>query len=174
MTRDNHKKNSLLAGRNHAPLSQEDVRRAVNTFLGLDQHVNVRFEESARTIFHVVIAESGEQGAEIIFGPDIYPGRSVVDPNSALGLQSAAAHELTHYYRWKDKTELPDGSMWHLDEALTSLQAILRYSRNLNDQDFLQLVSDAMQRIQLYVQELEVRDRLDSERRLKAAAKESA
>jgi hypothetical protein len=154
---DDRRKHSLLAGRNHAPLSQEDIRRAINTFLGLDQHVNVRYEGTARTVFHVNIAESGDEIGEIIFGPDIYPGRSVMDPNSALGLQAAAAHELTHYYRWKDKNELPHGSFGHLDEALTSLQAILRYSRNLSDQDILQLVSDAMQRIQLYHQEFDER-----------------
>lgn len=149
------KRTSLLAGRNQAPLSSEDVRRAINTFLGLDPTVNVRYEESEPTVFHVSYEESGEEFGEIVCGPDIYPGRSVIDPNSALGLQAAAAHELTHYYRWKDKTELPDSSMEYLDEALTSLQAILRYDRQLSEQDVRQLVSDAMQRLHLYIQSLE-------------------
>jgi hypothetical protein len=74
------KKTSLLAGRNQAPLSSEDTRRATNTFLGLDQYVNVRYEEAARTVFRVERGESGEEYGEIVFGPDIYPGRSVVDP----------------------------------------------------------------------------------------------
>jgi hypothetical protein len=121
----------------------------------LDQTVNVRYDESGRTVFRVAGEGVEEEYGEIVFGPDIYPGRSVIDPNSALGLQAAAAHELTHYYRWKDKTELPDRSMEHLDEALTSLQAILRYDRQLSEQDVRQLVCDAMHRLQLYVQGLE-------------------
>jgi hypothetical protein len=149
---------SLLAGRNPAPLSPEDIRRAINTFLGLDQYVNVRYEEGGRTVFRIDRDESGEEYGEIVFGPDVYPGRSVMDPNSALGLQAAAAHELTHYHRWKDKTEFPNPSMGHLDEALTSLQAILRYDRQLCDHDVRQLVSDAIQRLQLYVQDLEASD----------------
>jgi hypothetical protein len=45
--------------------------------------------------------------------------------------------------------------MEHLDEALTSLQAIMRYDRHLSDPDVRQLICDAIQRLQLYVQELE-------------------
>lgn len=149
------KGNSLLAGRNQSPLSPEERRRVINTFLGLDNTVNVRYEETERTVFQVVFDDSGEEYGEIICGPDIYPGRSVVDPNSALGLQAAAVHELTHYYRWRDKTELQDRSLENLDEALTSLQAILRYYEDINDQDVRQLVSDAAQRLQLYIQSLE-------------------
>src|SRR5215203_6612210 len=100
------KGSSLLAGRNQSPLTSEDKRRAINTFLGLDPTVNVRYEETGKTVFQVVYNEAGgEEYGEIICGPDIYPGRSVIDPNSALGLQAAAVHELTHYYRWKDKIE---------------------------------------------------------------------
>jgi len=146
---------SLLAGRNQAPLSPDEVRRATNTFLGLDKTVNARYEEVARTGFSVCQDESGQEYGEIVFGPDIYPGPSVVDPNSALSLDAAAAHELTHYHRWKDKTALPDGSMEHVDEALTSLQAIMRYDRHLSESDVRQLISDAIQRVQLYVQKLE-------------------
>ena len=146
---------SLLAGRNQAPLSKDEVRRATNTFLGLDKNVNARYEEGARTAFWVRQEESGEQYGEIVFGPDIYPGRSVVDPNSALSLDAAAAHELTHYHRWKDKTALPKDLTEHLDEALTSLQAIMRYYQHLSEPDVRQLISDAIQRLQLYVQELE-------------------
>ncbi|SRR5713226_7304527 len=145
---------SLLAGRNQALLLEEDIRRAINTFLGLDNTVKVRYDPSANTKFRV-LEENGEKYGEIVLGPDIYPGSSVVDPNSALGLKAAAAHELTHYYRWKDKTALPDDAPEHLDEALTSLQAIMRYDRQINEPDVRQLVADAIQHLQLYVQELE-------------------
>jgi hypothetical protein len=42
----------------------------------------------------------------------------------------------------------------HVDEALTSLQAILRYEHQLNRTDVRVLVSDAMQRLHLYLQQL--------------------
>jgi hypothetical protein len=145
---------SLLAGRNQAPLTDEQVRRATNTFLGLESTVNTRYDPDSRTVFHINREEPGDEYGEIIFGPDIYPGRSVIDPNSALGLKSAAAHELTHYHRWLDNTALPI-SLEHLDEALTSLQAIMRYDRELTTHDFRQLISDAIQRLQLYVRQLE-------------------
>jgi hypothetical protein len=144
---------SLLAGRNLAPLNPDEIRRATNTFLGLDNTVNTRYAPDKRTIFHV-IQESGEDYGEIVFGPDIYPGTSVIDPNSALGLKAAAAHELTHYYRWKDKTALPDDSVEYLDEALTSLHAIMRYDRQLTERDVRELISDAIQRLQLFIQRL--------------------
>jgi hypothetical protein len=141
---------SLLAGRNQAPLSADDIRRATNTFLGLDSGVNVRYEPTVRTVFRVDREESGEEYGEIVIGPDIYPGPSLVDPNSALGLEAAAAHELTHYHRWRNKTALPHG-LEHIDEAQTSLEAILRYGHHLSEHDVRQLVSDAMQRLQLFV-----------------------
>lgn len=148
--------NSLLAGRNQTPLSDEDQRRVTNTFLGMDRTVSTRYEEGSRTVFHVVNDEiTGEEYGEIRFGPDILPGRGIIDPNSALGMDAAAAHELTHFYRWRDRIELTDDSLEHLDEALTSLMAILRYRRNLNNTDVDQLVSDAIQRIQLYLSTLE-------------------
>lgn len=149
-----NERQSLLAGRNRASLSPDEVRRATNTFLGLDKNVNVRYEANARTVFRVSRDESGEYG-EIVFGPDIYPGSSIVDPNSALSLEAAAAHELTHYHRWKDKIALPGDAVEHIDEALTSLQAIVRYGPHLSEADMRQLVSDATQRLQLYLQKLE-------------------
>ena len=142
---------SLLGGRISAPLSANDIRRAINTFVGLDSTVNVRYDEDGRTVFRVAVDENGEEFGEIVIGPDIYPGRSVTDPNSALSLDAAAAHELTHYYRWRDKTHLPGDWKEHLDEALTSLSAILRYDRQLQPTDIKQLVSDAIQRITLYL-----------------------
>ncbi|WP_157083470.1 hypothetical protein [Bradyrhizobium manausense] len=111
----------------------------------------VRHEPSARTRFRVTV-ENEETLAEIVFGPDIYPGTSVVDPNSSLSMQAAAAHELCHYYRWRDKTEVEDGVLVHVDEALTSLEAVLRFPK-LGEHDIRQLVSDAIQRLQIFVQE---------------------
>jgi hypothetical protein len=143
---------SLLAGRNRAPLTSDEIRRAVNTFLGLDEDVSARYDQSSPTAFHEVTDTSGTYG-EVVFGPDIYPGSSVVDPNSALSLDAAAAHELTHYHRWKDKTALTSDDLEHLDEALTSLLAIFRYDRHLSDTDIRQLVADAVQRLQLFVRQ---------------------
>ena len=82
-------------------------------------------------------------------------------PLRALGLKAAAAHELTHYHRWTDKTELPENLPEHLDEALTSLQAIMRYHRQLGEHDVRQLVLDAIQRLQLFVRELEEQKKTD-------------
>ena len=123
--------------------------------MGFDKHVNARYEPTARTAFRVSEEDSGEKYGEIVFGPDIYPGPSVIDPNSALSLDAAAAHELTHFHRWKDKTALPKDLMEHLDEALTSLQAVMRYDRQLSEHDVRQLICDAIQRLQLYIRELE-------------------
>lgn len=147
------KKSSLLAGRNNVPLSEIEVRRAINTFLGLDEDVNVRYDPNVQTVFRVSEDNNGEPYGEIVFGPDIFPGTSVIDPNAVLSLDAAAAHELTHYYRWKDKIALSDDSLEHLDEALTSLQAISRYAGRLNEIDVRQLVSDATARLQLFVKE---------------------
>jgi hypothetical protein len=146
----NHR-SSLLAGRNRAPLTPAQIQRASTTFLGLDNTVNVRYDETAQTVFCVVRNDSGEEYGEIVFGPDIYPGTSIVDPNSALSLKAAAAHELTHYHRWKNLMALSEASQEYLDEALTSLEAIHRYKRHLDDTDVQQLISDAMQRLQLYI-----------------------
>jgi hypothetical protein len=148
-----NEKSSLLAGRYKAPLTADENRRAINTFLGLDDKVNVRYDAGSQSAFHISVDEKGTQYGEIVFGPDIYPGPSVVDPNSALSLDAAAAHELTHYHRWKDKTALSKETLSHVDEALTSLQAVFRYDRHLSETDVRQLISDAIQRLQLFVRE---------------------
>lgn len=144
---------SLLAGRSTKPLSDDEVRRVQATFLSLDEEVAreaVRFEEGSVTGFR----EEGEAGnPEIIFGPDIYPGTNVANPNSSLTMRAAAAHELAHYHRWRDKTQLPSGALRHVDEALTSLQAVLRYEGKLDGHERRQLIEDAMLRIHLYSQE---------------------
>ena len=147
-------RSSLLAGRNNAPLTPEEIRRATNVFLGFDDKVNARHDPNSKTAFRVSVDGSGNKYGEVVFGPDIYPGPSIVDPNSALSLQAAVAHELTHYYRWRDKIAISEERLDYIDEALTSLQAILRYDHQLDRTDVRVLVSDAMQRLHLYVKEL--------------------
>jgi len=142
---------SLLAGRNQQPLDQNEIRRALSAFIGLERKAPVRHEEGARTRFRVEMNES-EEVAEIVFGPDIYPGAGVVDPNSSLSMEAAAAHELTHWRRWVDKTELADDGLLEIDEALTSLEAAMRYGEQLSAHDIRQLIADAIQRLQLYNQ----------------------
>ena len=46
---------------------------------------------------------------------------------SSESAQAAAAHEISHYYRWKDGTELNEDALTNIDEALTSLDAITRF-----------------------------------------------
>lgn len=143
----------ILGGRHQAALTDREIERAANTFHGLDPEVNVRYEEGARTIFHVV-RDGAEEYGEIVFGSDIYPGQCVVDPNSTLNYKAAAAHELTHFHRWINMRALDYTTMPLLDEALTSLEAILRYERHLTQPDIRELVSEAIQRLQLYAREL--------------------
>jgi hypothetical protein len=143
---------SLMTGRNTAPLSQSDVRRATNTLMGFDSTVDIRYTPDNRTVFRVSIDDdTGEEFGQILFGPDIYPGRNTVDANSALSMDAAAAHEVTHYHRWKDKQALPEDELEHVDEALTSLQAIQRFGDRLNLTDIRQLVADAIARITLHL-----------------------
>ena len=146
---------SLIAGRNTQPLSDLEVRRVVNTFLGLDVTLPVRYDPERRTAFRVSVTAQEGVECEVTFGKDIYPGRSVIDPNSALSMEAAVAHEVTHYNRWKDKTELPSSDLEEIDEALTSLEAILRFPRDLNEHAIRQLVNDAIQRLQIYAHRLE-------------------
>jgi hypothetical protein len=147
---------SLLAGRNPSPLTPDDVRRVSNTFLGMEGSVNVVHDAQAETAFRVMRDErTGEQYGEIVFGPDIYPGASTIDPNSALSIDAAVAHELQHYHRWRNKAHLVDDELFHIDEALTSIEAIFRYESKLTDHDVRQLMADAMHRINLYLSELQ-------------------
>ena len=143
---------SLLSGRNAQGLSDDDVRRVYNTFLGLGRRLPVRYEGGTRTVFKVPGDGPEPSECEVCFGEDIYPGSSVVDPNASLSMHAAAAHEVVHYYRWRDKTEINNPNLEAIDEAMTSLEAILRFPRELNDHDVRQLVADAIQRLQIYVQ----------------------
>lgn len=142
---------SLLTGRRTAPLDERQVKRVIEEFLSLDKTSPVRHEADARTRFRVENNANGET-AEIVFGPDIYPGTNIVDPNSSLGMRAACAHELAHYYRWQDTTELQGDELVEIDEALTSLSAILRFQNHLSETEVRQLVSDAAQRLARFVQ----------------------
>jgi hypothetical protein len=138
---------SLLGGRRTQPLSDSEIRTVVNTFLGLDHTVPVQHDPSRSTGFRIV-EEEGEVVGRVYFSADIYPGPSVADPNAALSMQAAVAHEMSHYHRWRDNTELPHGKHRDLDEALTSLDALLRFSKSLSSFEVEQLARDAMLRLQ--------------------------
>jgi hypothetical protein len=139
---------SLLTGRSSAQLTEAQVRSVANTFLGLHTEVAFQHDETGYTRF-VVEAEDGEEVGRVYFGPDIYPGPGVLDPNSALSMKAAVAHEISHFHRWKDRTELPLGIHRHLDEALTSLDAALRFAGDLSSHEIQQLIRDALQHLQL-------------------------
>ena len=146
-------KTSLLSGRSIAPLNDQDIRRVSTTFLGMADKVNARFEAGTTTRFVISLDDDDQEFGEIIFSSDIYPGQNVTNPNATLSLKGAVAHELTHYYRWQDKSELPHDTMTHIDEAMTSLEAALRYSHSLDKTDVQGLISDALQRIRLFLAE---------------------
>jgi hypothetical protein len=148
---DDAPRKSLLDGRNVAPLTDTEIRRAANIFIGLAERVNAKYENGSATRFVFKLDEYGEEYGEIIFSEDIYPGKNMVNPNAALSLKGAAAHELAHYYRWQDKTELPHGHLTHIDEAMTSLEAALRFHANLDVTDLQGLISDSLQRLRLFV-----------------------
>lgn len=151
---------SLLAGRNARPLTERQVRQVTSILVGMEpQRVAYEYQSDGFTAFRVQVEEGGEVFGEIVIGPDIYPGSSMVDANSMLGPKAAIAHELTHYHRWVDGIELPLDDKRHLDEALTSLQAIGRYASHLSEVEVRQLVADAIQRIQLYLEESSVDER---------------
>jgi hypothetical protein len=145
----------LLGGRSTRPLDQHAVNRVSSTFLGLDPDVrSVRYDEGSRTVFRVVAAEAsdtGEEFGEIVFGPDIYPGGNIANPNANLSMRAAAAHELAHYHRWLNRTELDGDNLVHLDEAMTSLEAVQRYGHRLDYTDIIQLIGDALHRLGLYM-----------------------
>ncbi|QSB01766.1 hypothetical protein JWZ98_02030 [Methylomonas sp. EFPC1] len=146
---------SLLDGRNVAPLTEREKSRASNVFLGMDPLVSARYEAGSRTRFIEAVDDDGEEYGEIVFSDDIYPGTNLVNPNASLSLPGAAAHELSHYHRWRNKSELPHGELTHIDEAMTSLEAALRFSANLGQGDIQGLISDSLHRLRLYLAELE-------------------
>ena len=142
---------SLLAGRNSVPLEVYEITRVSNTFQGIDSNVNARYQKGTTTSFIKSINEDGQEVGEIVFSEDIYPGQNITNPNAALSLRGAVAHELAHYHRWQAKAELPHGVMTHIDEAMTSLEAALRYSHSLDATDIQGLISDSLHRIGLFI-----------------------
>ena len=144
-------RNSLLAGRRAAPLDDRDVRNVYNIFRGLEPRLAVAHEAGSRTRFRVTVDEEGEEFGEVIFSEDIFPGGGIVDANSVLSVNAAAAHEAMHHHRWVDRSEIDEPDLEEIDEALTSLEAIQRYPRQLEEHDMRMLVADAIQRLNLYV-----------------------
>lgn len=141
---------SLLAGRNAQVLTDSEVQRVAATIYSLDREAPFRYAAGERTRCRVWV-EGAETLCEIVFGADIFPGNSLIDPNAALSMRAAAAHELSHFHRWRDKIEIDDVNLMHIDEALTSLDAVQRYHQELSDTEIRQLVADAMQRLQMFV-----------------------
>lgn len=141
---------SLLAGRNTAPLTDRQIGNTFEIAYGLDRSANLRYDPGHRTVFRVYM-EDGVEKCEIVFGPDIVPGNAIADPNSILSIKCAVAHELSHKSRYENGTEVNEPYLEHLDEALTSLGAISRFSNKLDEFDFIQLAADAVQRIQMFI-----------------------
>src|SRR5258707_2602962 len=110
-------RSSLLAGRNSAPLTEAEIVRVANTFLGLDREANFKHAADEVTRCRVYVQDN-ETICEIVYGADIFPGTSMVDPNSSLSMRAAAAHELCHLHRWRDATELDGEHLSGIDEAL--------------------------------------------------------
>ena len=142
---------SLLHGRNNVPLSDRQQKQVLSLFFGMDAAANVRYEAASRTVFRE-INDHDELNHELVFGPDIFPGLAVADPNASLGVKCAVAHELAHKARHDDLTEVNEPELEEIDEALTSLSAILRFHNDLSTHEIRQLVSDATQRLQMHVQ----------------------
>src|SRR3546814_3722979 len=88
----NRSEGSLIGGRSQAPLSDAKIRSVTNTFVGLDQSVPFQLDEIGLTRFVVEDGEEGPQG-KVYFGPDVYPGPGVLDPNSALSMKAAVRSE---------------------------------------------------------------------------------
>src|SRR5262245_25408782 len=144
---------SLLGGRNQVPLEPAAIGRVIDVCLALDHTVNVRYETNSLTRFRVVPAADGEpEYGEVVFSEDIYPGTNLANPNAALSMRAAAAHELTHYQRWHDMRSLDGEQLRHLDEAETSLEAAQRFGAKLNDIEVIQLIADALERLRLHRQ----------------------
>jgi hypothetical protein len=142
---------SLIAGRNPAPLTEKEVQRVTDTAFAYEPTVTFKYDATATTAFHVRVDPlTNDEYGEVVFGPDIYPGTNVVVANAMIGIEGAIAHELQHYHRWRERSVLQQPALEHLDEALTSLQAIGRY-RRLSDDEIQRLVADAIQRIGLFI-----------------------
>lgn len=141
---------SLQAGRNTGFLEQREIDRIITLFYNLDRTANVRYDEASRTAFRPIQGADGINH-EIVFGPDIFPGPAIADPNACLSARSAAAHELSHKARHDNLTEINELELEDIDEAMTSLTAVLQFQGDLSNQEIRELVSDAIQRLMMYV-----------------------
>ena len=142
---------SLLEGRNLEPLSDDRIQTVYATFHWFDRTANVKFD-GGRTRFSPVAGDPNVNH-RIFFGPDIFPGQNIGNPNSCLSMRAAVVHELTHRARHDNGFEVNEPELEHIDEALTSLSAILQFQRKLEDYEILELVADAVHRLQKFVQE---------------------
>lgn len=142
---------SLLDGRNNVPLSDAQIQSVASTLFGMDKEVPFIYDPISQTVFRVRM-EGQEEICEIAYGPDIYPGTGIANANSQLGMKGAVAHEICHFHRHRNLTELNDERLRHIDEAMTSLEAIGRFPRDLSDHDARELAADALQRLRLFVQ----------------------
>ncbi|QNG35217.1 hypothetical protein F1C76_00025 [Geodermatophilaceae bacterium NBWT11] len=124
------------------------------TFVGLDNSVPFKHDPDGPTRF-LVEEEDEEEVGIVYFGADIYPGSGVANANSALSMQAAVAHEISHFHRWQNQSEFPLGVHRHLDEALTSLEAALRFPKELPDSDIRDLMRDAALRLHMHKEELD-------------------
>lgn len=150
-------RDSLLAGRRREPLEDDEVRKVSNIVRGLDATVDAIHTPGKATCFRVLRdVTTGENYGQIAFGPDVYPGKGV-DANSSLSMKAAIAHELCHYYRNADKRELQDDELIEIDEAMTSLEAALRFPKDITDHDMRTLVGDALTRLRRFVAAFEER-----------------
>src|SRR5436190_15968452 len=104
---------SLLDGRNLAPLTDAQIQSVASTIHGLDKEVSYIYDPASRTVFRVRIEENQEI-CEIAYGPDIYPGTGVANANSQLGMKGAVAHEISHFHRHRNLTELNDERLRHI------------------------------------------------------------
>ena len=118
-----------------------------SVFLGFDSQVPARYDERAKSHFEV-ISEDGKKFGVVYFGPDIYPGQGdTLNPNPTLPMHAAVAHEVVHFHRHRDGTQFNEFGLEHLDEALTSLEAAIKFPRELSGHDVSELVRDAAYRI---------------------------
>lgn len=148
---------SLLTGRSTRPLDADDERRITNVCYGFDdREVPFRVAAGENTRFREFLDE-GERAGEVVFGEDAFPGPAVADPNASISLHCVVAHEFTHYHRWFDHTELDGAEFIEIDEAITSLEAILRYRQKLNDNQVSQLIRDAIQRLMILANKMNER-----------------
>ena len=119
-------------------------------FYNLDRTANVRYDSTSRTVFRPILGDPSINH-EIVFGPDIFPGTAVADPNACLSFRAAAAHELAHKSRHDNLTEIDEVELEDIDEALTSLAAILQFHGELSAHEIRELIADANQRLMMFV-----------------------